>query len=644
MSAKSYSILIVLVFTLAFAGFAQEKTQRSRSPKAERLYQRALGFYAEKDLKRAQLFAEKAIRTDEQFIQAYLLTGDILFDLNEKNSAISYYENALRIDPDFYPPVNYILGNLYYNSGNYAAALERFEYYSKFTLRDEERNILGRRTESAKAAKDLKNNPVPFEPVNLCFNINTASDEYVNAVSADGETLIFTVRSPLEKPERGRQFREKFFMSNLENSTWSKAVPMQYLSDNPENEGALTLSYDNRNIFFTSCHLPDGYGSCDLYFSSRQGEGWTKPQNLGPVVNSSRWESQASLSPDGKTLYFASNRSGGLGGSDIWKTILKENGEWQTPENIGPEINTAEDEMSPFIHADGKTLYFSSKGLPGLGGADLFVSRLNADGHWEKPVNLGYPINTLADEINLIVHPNGKSAFISSDLPGGKGGYDIYVFELHDAIKPLPVSYLKGIVRDANTSRPLAASIELIELESGRTTITSRSDAQNGEFIAVLPVGSDYALHVNRKDYLFYSHHFALQSAVGLFDPVVMDIFLKPVEYGQVVILKNVFFAHNSFELENNSGVELNRLAVLLRENPELKLEISGHTDNTGTGVYNQTLSTNRARSVYEYLVKTGIRSERLNYKGMGDTNPVDTNNTPEGRANNRRTEIRIVN
>lgn len=644
MLAKSSWILVIFIVAFALAALAQDKTTTSRSAKAERLYQRALDYYTQRNPDRALQFTKKANNADRNFIKAYLLSGDILLDINDKTSAIAQYEKALNLDPDFYPPANYILGNLYYESGNYAAALQRFEHYAKFSLRDDERNLLMKRIEAAKTANDLKNNPVPFDPVNLCFNINSAADEYVNAIAADGKTLIFTVRSPLEKPERGRRFREEFLMSNLMDSSWNKAQPMHYLSENPLSEGALTLAYDNRHIFFTSCHSPDGFGSCDLYFSSRRGEGWTKPQNLGPVVNSSRWESQASLAPDGKTLYFASNRSGGIGGSDLWKTVLLENGEWQIPENLGDAINTTDDEMSPYIHADGKTIYLSSKGHPGMGGADLFVSRLQPDGQWSKPVNLGYPINTAADEINLIVHPNGTSAFISSDLPGGKGGYDIYSFELYDAIRPVPVSYLKGVVRDEKTNRPLAADIELIDLESGRTAVTSQSDALSGEFIAVLPVGSDYALHANRKDYLFYSHHFALQSVTGLFDPVVMDILLKPVEYGQVIILKNVFFAHNSYELENSSGVELARLVAFLRENPELKLEISGHTDNTGTTAYNLTLSTNRAKAVYDYLLEKGIRRERLIFTGYGDSNPVDTNETPEGRANNRRTEFMIIN
>jgi outer membrane protein OmpA-like peptidoglycan-associated protein len=323
---------------------------------------------------------------------------------------------------------------------------------------------------------------------------------------------------------------------------------------------------------------------------------------------------------------------------------LQHDGSWSIPENLGEVINTAEDEMSPYIHADGQTLYFSSKGHPGLGGADLFVSRLQQDDTWSKPANLGYPINTMMDEINLIVDPDGTRAYISSDIPEGKGGMDIYVFELHEAIKPRPVSYVKGTVRCATTLKPLGAGIELFELENGKTVIQSQSDAVSGGFLTVLPAGSNYALYVNRTGYLFYSHHFALDTITGIFDPLVLDVILKPIEHGQSSILKNVFFEHNSFELKPESLTELTRLVNFMLENPGIGLEISGHTDNTGTSAYNLTLSTNRAKAVFDFLIGEGIEINRISYIGLAETSPVDTNNTPEGRANNRRTEFKINN
>jgi Tol biopolymer transport system component len=641
---KTLSLLSFWLLIIPLALFSQNAEKGTQSGRAFRMYQRALDHYARRDFNQALHFSKRAFKIDSNFAGAYLLAGDLAMELRDDHEAIGYYEQAIEKQPDYHPPAYYILASLYYSTGDYKKAYEHFRHYSNYKLSQDERKLVEKRMQHASAAHDLKNNPVPFNPVNLCFNVNTENDEYVNAISADGKMLIFTVRSPHLQAGSQRQFREKFFVSYLENDEWSAATQMKYLSGTSESEGALALSYDNRFIFFTSCHRPEGFGSCDLYYSVKQGETWSDPENLGPTVNSTRWESQPSLSSDGRTLYFASNRSGGYGGSDIWKTVLRDDGSWSPPENLGEIINTADDEMSPYMHADGQTLYFSSKGHPGLGGADLFMSHRQADETWSRPQNLGYPINTPADEINLIVDPDGLRAYISSDLPQGKGGYDIYMFELHDGIKPLPVSYVKGIVRSANTLRPLAASIELLELERGQTIVESKSDVINGEFLAVLPTGTNYALNVNRKGYLFYSHHFAIDSVTGLFDPVILDIFLKPIEFGQSAILKNVFFAYDSYDLESISRIELNRLVEFLVDNPEIELEISGHTDNVGSRAYNLILSAKRAKAVFDYLISAGIYQKRLSYVGMAEKEPVDTNETPEGRANNRRTEFKIVN
>ena len=643
MVQKALCILAASMLILNLQKLSCQETGSS-SRRAERFYQLALKEYQLMNYEQALQQTHKALKIDNRFVRAFLLAGDINLELGNKYAAISDYENAILIQPDYYPPAHYILGNLYLGTGQYEKAIKRFSRYLEYNLPGAERSLTRERKETAAYAHSLKSNPVPFNPVNLCDHINTPNNEYVNAVSADGEMLIFTVRRPVEEAGRQRFFREEFYVSHLENNQWSVAEPMKFLSTDSESEGALALSYDNNLIFFTSCHRSDGFGSCDLYYSIKQGEKWSDPINLGPVVNSPRWESQPSLSSDGKTLYFASNRPGGFGGSDIWKTVLQADGSWGRPVNLGNEINTAGDEMAPYIHADGQTLYFSSTGHPGLGGADLFVSRMQPDGHWTSPLNLGYPINTHADEINLIVHPDGKSAFISSDLPDGKGGYDIYTFDLYDEIKPLPVSYVKGTVRHALTYKPLEAKVELTDLENGMMIVSSRSDPVNGEFLAVLPAGSRYALYAHRKNFIFSSFHFALDSITGIFDPVLLDILLKPVETGQSGVLRNVFFAHDSYFLESESLVELNRLRSFLAENPEVALEISGHTDNTGSYTYNIELSTRRARAVYEFLLSEGIDINRLTYIGFADKHPVDTNKTPEGRARNRRTEFKIIN
>ncbi|MDP2423308.1 MAG: OmpA family protein [Bacteroidales bacterium] len=636
--------LVILMILLAVDVDAQEHNPRSKSGRARREYYKAVQSYSQVDYTNALKHAKKALRIDRKFPEAYLLAADIHHDLKNYDSAACYYEKALSLDSETFVSVYNILGGLYFRLGRYAKSIQAYEIFF-IKQQDQpsvEKSAVQTSIERSRFALSLVKNPVLYQPVNLGDSVNSANDEYVNVVSVDDKTLIFTVKSPLTGNQNHRNYKEEFFVSTRNADGWGKAVVYPLASGSFESEGALTISPDGNYLFFTSCHRSDGYGSCDLYYSRRQGEKWSPAQNMGPVINSSRWESQPAMSSDGRTLYYASNRAGGYGGSDIWKSVLQPNGHWGKPQNLGSIINTRDDEMSPFIHYDGQTLYFSSKGHPGLGGADLFISRLLANGQWSELQNLGYPINTHADEISLVVDARGDIAYISADTPGGKGGYDIYSFQLHKKVRPSSVSYIRGIVRDAKNRAPLQANFELMVLESGEVVVQSLSDSDNGEFLVVVPSGKSYALHVNKKGYLFYSEHFALDTTQAVHDVLMFDILLKPIEIGQAEVLRNIFFAHNSHVIEPNSEVDLARLVRLLIENPGLKIEIIGHTDNTGSREYNLNLSSKRAQAVHNHLIIYGIGQERLKYMGFGDIYPIDTNETPEGRARNRRTEFKI--
>jgi len=384
-------------------------------------------------------------------------------------------------------------------------------------------------------------------------------------------------------------------------------------------------------------------GSCDLYISFKKGNKWTTPVNMGGNVNSNKWDSQPSISPDGTTIYFASARPGGKGGSDIWKINLLPNGQWSRAINLGDTINTDKDENSPFMHFDNQTLYFCSDGHTGMGGRDLYYSRKDSSGKWGIPVNLGYPINTFADEFGLIVNAKGDTAYFSSDKEGGKGKLDLYSFELNKANRPLPVTYLKGIVYNSETKQKIEARFELINLKSSKVVYTSYSDPIKGDFLVTLPTENDYALNVSKEGYLFYSDNFTLSGNWTNIEPFIKNVPLVPINIGGTVVLKNIFFETAKYDLKKESYIELNKLIAFLKTNVNLKIEISGHTDNIGGKEYNQTLSENRANSVYSYLIDKGIDSKRLTFKGYGDTKPIDTNDTDLGRSNNRRTEFKII-
>jgi outer membrane protein OmpA-like peptidoglycan-associated protein len=474
---------------------------------------------------------------------------------------------------------------------------------------------------------------VPFKPVNLGSEINTAADEYLPVATADEATLIFT---------RKINNNEDFYKSNKLNDKWQTAV---YLSDQintPQyNEGAESISQDGKYLFFTGCNRPDGLGRCDIYIAQKKGDDWSKPFDLSPPVNTTGWESQPSISADGKTLYFVSNRKGGYGGYDIWKSHLTDKG-WGEPENMGPNINTMYDEQSPFIHADDSTFYFCSNGWPGLGGKDLFVSRLGKDGKWQKPENLGYPINSSGDENGLTLTATGAYAFFSSNNLNGFGGYDIYTFEMPQSIRPQLVTYVKGIVQDAKTKAPLEAAVEIIDLQRKEAVYQDYSDATLGDFLATLTSGKNYGLNISKSGYLFYSANFSLVGHEPK-NPFNISVLLEPIEIGNKVILNNIFFDTNKFDLKPESITELQQLVDFLTLNPTLHIEISGHTDDVGGDASNQALSENRAKAVYQYLISNKIPAERLVYKGYGKTQPIAPNTTDEGRQKNRRTEFKII-
>ncbi len=638
------ALLLFILSGISLGSLYSQNELSTKSQKAIKLYQEAQAYdnlrYYDQAIKKLNL----AIETDKKFIEAYILAGEISIDNGEELEAIKYFNESIKLNPDFFPPIYSNLGNLEFNNGFYEDALLHVSKYLSYSKLPESSKksaeILLKSCEfSIKAVK----NPVKFNPVNLGPNINTEYDEYWPSLSADEQTLVFTRLLPINpnNPEIIRNRQEDFFFSTFENGQWTMAQPVGYPINTPGNEGAQTLSADGKFMIFTGCDRRDGYGSCDLYFSKKSGENWSVPQNMGPPINTSAKETQPSLSADGKTLYFSSNRPNGKGGLDIWKSTLNNDGSWSEPVNLGDSINTPFDEESPFIHPDNKTLYFSSNGWPGLGRFDLFVSRKKNDSTWTTPENLGYPINTHYSEEGLIVNAKGDKAYFSSNR-AGEGGRDLYSFDLYNEVRPDPVSYMKGKVYDAESQFPLKAHFELIDLKSNVTVMDAWSDEVDGSFLICIPSGRDYALNVNRKGYLFYSGHFTMTSG-DFTQPLLKDVPLQAIKIGEKVVMRNIFFDYDSYDLKQESKSELTKLIGFLNDNPTLSIEISGHTDNTGSVEYNKKLSDNRAFTVANYLINNGIDAKRITSTGYGNTQPIADNNTEEGRALNRRTEFKVI-
>jgi outer membrane protein OmpA-like peptidoglycan-associated protein/type II secretory pathway pseudopilin PulG len=472
-----------------------------------------------------------------------------------------------------------------------------------------------------------------FAPQNLGPSINTAEPEYFPSLSIDGKEFIFT--------RRLNNYNEDFFSTLKTGAGWQKSQPLKGDINTPQNEAGQNISQDGQWLVFTANSRQQGFGNFDIYISYLTAAGWSEAQNLGGKVNSDQWDSQPCLSPDKRDLYFASRRFGGLGGSDIYVCHMQTNGRWSEPENLGAEINTTGDDQCPFIHADNQTLYFTSNGLQGYGGNDLFYARKGPGGAWSKPMNLGYPINTINDEGTLFIAADGITAYYASDRSDSKGSHDIYSFELPSNIRPYKTLWVKGKVLDKKTNKGIPASVELIELSTKQVISKVQTD-ETGNYFITLPVGKDYAFNVNRKGYLFYSDNF-LMSNRSPDSTYQKDIALQPIETNASVVLNNIFFDVNKFEIKQNSQVELDKLIQLLTENPNLKIEISGHTDNVGKAADNLLLSNNRAKAVVKYLVGKNIAPQRLAAKGYGATKPVADNKTETGKALNRRTEMKVV-
>ena len=632
---------VLLVFPLCLS--AQENMELStRSKKAAKAYQEAEQNYRSNDYGSAEKRLQKALSFDPQFIEAWLMLGDVQIETQQADQAMRSFEAALAIDTLFYPPAAFILAKLYLDAGqNAKAATLMKQMLTKNELRPELQLLMLERYQTAVFRQKAIENPVSYEPESLGEQVNSVADEYVNAVRLDGQLLLFTRRSVDTASNRETWLSEQLFQASRNENGWDTAVLMPLDWPMTDQVGAMQLSANGRKLYFAACSWPDGLGSCDLFESDWENGKWVEPQSLGTAINTAAWESQPTVSADEQTLIFSSNRKGGLGGSDLYKSIRLTDGSWSKPINLGEQINSPQNEMAPFLHPDGKTLYFSSDRPISMGGYDLYISRMDEAGRWQKAVNLGYPINTSNDEMNLIVTPDGQTAYLSAKLKTGAGGFDIYAFPLDEKLRPEPATYLQFVVRDSLTKMPLSAKISLLDPSTAQTVFETNAGLTDGEAISVVPSRQQYALQVSKDAYLFYDDYIAADSGTEL-KPRMVEVLLKPIEKGKTTVLGNIHFALNKAELRPDAYAGLQLLWKFLNSNPTVTVTLEGHTDNTGSDNFNNKLSADRAKAVRRYLIEKGIDSQRIRAIGFGASKPIAPNETETGRALNRRTEMRI--
>lgn len=631
-----FILLGLLVFFVA--GF---KVSAQNNAKTQQQFQKAIQYYNILEYKNSISEIEKLLKKNPGYIDAILLLSDVYHDSGSTQKEIETLETALQYSQN--PLIYYRLAKANYSVGAYEKALSNFDKYNQTPAISEVRETeIKQKIESCHFAINAINNPVEFKPERLSENINSENDEYWPSISLDGEKLVFTRRF---KQATG-VVQEDFFVSDFDSLGWGKATPILEINTN-ENEGAQALSADGRLLFFTACNRPDGFGSCDIYYSVFNGQRWSSPKNAGNIVNGGSWDAQPSISSDNRFLYLSSNRAGGKGNKDIWRIELlsfEENGilKWGNPVNLDDSINTPGDEISPFMHLNNKSFYFASDFLTGMGGMDLFQTELLTNGAFKTPKNLGFPINTFKDEQGLNISFDGKTAYFATERDD-TNGLDIYTFELPEDLRPEPVMYVKAKITDAETDKTIGGVVDLVNLSAGSKNHRTEKADENGEILLCIPLNSNYAFNVSEAGYLFYSQSIQLAGSNSIQNPFVLNIQLEPVKIGAEMNLYNIYFETDSFRILPESEPELIKLVTFLKHNASLSVEIQGHTDNTGRSESNLILSEQRAKSVVEYLIINGISPARLKSTGKGETIPVAPNDTEEGRMLNRRTTVKIV-
>lgn len=629
-------------FIIPQSSFGQKQSlcPPSQNKKAVLFYEKALSARkSSKDYETIKELCEKALEEDSTYAEVYHLLGDVAFRKKDFKTMKASYAAMIELCPDAAPEPHYRLGAYLFETKKYD---ESVKYLKGFLDFGSVKESLAKDAELMIIRAKLISNPVPFNP-EVVKGISTSDPEYLAAITADNDYCYFTRRFEMSnKSSLTPVSVEKFMVAKRQaDGTFEKGSPMAlpFNFRNTNNEGGPTITIDNQHLFFT---VNNG-GNFDIYYSDFIKESWTKPESLGNTVNDSvQWDSQPSITSDGKILYFASYRDSTFGTSDIFITGRKNgNGSWSRPVRLNDNINTNGNEKTPFIHPDGKTLYFSSDSLPGMGGQDIFVSKKDASGNWGKAVNIGYPINTENDEVGFFTSTDGKTGYFASNNIGGTGGYDLYSFEIPQQARAEKVLMVSGHIRDDDNEIPYAAKIELKNITTNEITDVEY-DTLTGKYASVVLFNNDYIMTVKKDSAAFTSKYFEHADSSNA-KPVKVNLDVKRIELGKAYTLNDILFDTDSYELKEMSKHVIKDFSEFLSKNPRVRVAIHGHTDNVGNAQENLTLSDNRAKAVYNFLIQFGISTSRLSYKGFGQTKPEAGNDTEEGRARNRRTEFVIL-
>ncbi len=637
---KRFSTILILANLICCSLLVAQRTElcpASESKKSVRYFEDAKNARkAKKDYEQIKSLCQKSITEDSTWAAPWLLLGDAARFRKDFPAMKKAYTKALAICPDIDANAHFYLGTYLYDTKKYQEAVPYLKSYLDFSTENESKN---REAESLLFRAKLISNPVPFNPV-IVPGITTSDPEYLPAISPDNEFCFFTRRyEEILKSSLTPKSVEKFMVAQRQSDgSFNRGEPMPFPFNlqTSNNEGGSSISKDNKFLYFTK----NENGNFDLYFSENTKGVWGPVTNLGNNVNdTAQWDAQPSVASDGKTIYFTSYRDSLLGTCDIFR-ITKQNGGFSKP--VRMPFNTNGNDKSPFIHPDGKTFYFSSDSLPGMGGFDIYMIKRQPDNSWGEPINLGYPINTENDEVGFFVSTDGKRGYFASDKLSGRGGYDIYSFEIPTDKRPDKVLLVKGQLKSDNEDEPLAARIELRNLTTSELAEVDY-DSLTGKYASVVLFDADYIMTVKQEGYAYNSQYFSQEDS-SLNGVTTANLDFRKMEVGAAYTLNNILFKSKSAELTPASEIIIKDFAKFLNDNPKVQVAIHGHTDSSGDPANNLRLSNDRAHAVYDFLVKSGIPAARLSWKGFGQTKPVADNESEVGKAKNRRTEFVIIN
>jgi outer membrane protein OmpA-like peptidoglycan-associated protein/tetratricopeptide (TPR) repeat protein len=641
----------LLLLTLVLPAQSQPGHPPVNNTKAKALFDKAQQHTKERDFNKALETLATLNQKFPSYGEGFIMKGSLLKAMGDNRGALTAYREGLgKVPAEAGRSSDYqLLGDLALSYGDYQTAADAYRQLLKVAPKTQ-RNLAKseRQLRTCEFAIEAMKRPVGEAPTRLPSPLNAFKFQYFPALTADNRFLLFTGRPSANSGE------DLYVSRQSKDGVASEPVPISSVINSSFNEGAGTISGDGKTLVFASCDRPRAIGNCDLYISRRTGNNWSIPQNLGSNVNSVEWDSQPSLSADGRTLYFTSTRRGGQGLEDLYMSTMREDGTWNPAQNLGVPVNTPGKDMAPFIHASGTTLYYVTDGLVGMGGLDVFRSEKSPiSGQWSEPRNLGYPLNTFENEASLFITSDNQRGFCSRSRATQEplGGFklvrekpvELFGFGVPNQVKARETStYTQGRVFDAITKKPLRAEVKLYDVDTDALTQFVTSDPEDGDYTVVLNEGHHYAMYASADKYLLKSLSFDY-SDQHTFNPLMLDIYLDPVRAGRSMVLNNLFFDTNKYDLKPQSRTELNRLTEFMRQYKDVQIEVSGYTDNVGTPEANMLLSQRRAQAVMDYLASHGVTASRLRSKGYGEKSPLAPNDSELHRRQNRRIELHIL-